>query len=159
MATHSSILAWRIPGMGEPGGLPSMESHRVGRDWSDLAAAAAAAVPLMSAWVLSMSPQVLNTSFWHEMLYHFLKNNFECLKIFFIKLLHILKTFIPRYSIFYCYYHVWGFSILLCFGGGNVYYRYLYINLMVYYFIDSLVVKLAIVDTSCYYLKIVLHLF
>ena len=32
MATHSSVLAWRIPGMGEPGGLPSMGSHRVGRD-------------------------------------------------------------------------------------------------------------------------------
>ena len=42
MATHSSVLAWRIPGMGEPGGLPSMELHRVKLDWSDLAAAAAA---------------------------------------------------------------------------------------------------------------------
>ena len=42
MATHSSVLAWRIPGMGEPGGLPSMGSHRVRHDWSDLAAAAAA---------------------------------------------------------------------------------------------------------------------
>ena len=40
MATHSSVLAWRIPGTGEPGGLPSMGSHRVGHDWSDLAAAA-----------------------------------------------------------------------------------------------------------------------
>ena len=39
MATHSSVLAWRIPGMGEPGGLPSLGSHRVGHDWSDLAAA------------------------------------------------------------------------------------------------------------------------
>ena len=39
MATHSSVLAWRIPGMGEPSGLPSMGSHRVGHDWSDLAAA------------------------------------------------------------------------------------------------------------------------
>ena len=37
MATHSSVLAWRIPGMGEPGGLPSMGSHRVGHDWSNLA--------------------------------------------------------------------------------------------------------------------------
>ena len=45
MATHSSVLAWRIPGTGEPGGLPSMGSHRVGRDWSDLAAAAAADCP------------------------------------------------------------------------------------------------------------------
>ena len=40
MDTHSSVLAWRIPGTGEPGGLPSMGSHRVGSDWSDLAAAA-----------------------------------------------------------------------------------------------------------------------
>ena len=39
METHSSVLAWRIPGMGEPGGLPSMGSHRVRHDWSDLAAA------------------------------------------------------------------------------------------------------------------------
>ena len=39
MATHSSVLAWRIPGTGEPGGLPSMGSHRVGHDLSDLAAA------------------------------------------------------------------------------------------------------------------------
>ena len=37
MATPSSVLAWRIPGTGEPGGLPSMGSHRVGHDWSDLA--------------------------------------------------------------------------------------------------------------------------
>ena len=41
MATHSSILAWRIPGTEEPGGLPSMGLHRVGPDRSDLAAAAA----------------------------------------------------------------------------------------------------------------------
>ena len=41
MATHSRVLAWRIPGMAEPGGLPSMGSHRVGHDRSDLAAAAA----------------------------------------------------------------------------------------------------------------------
>ena len=40
MATHSSVLAWRLPGTGEPGGLPSMGSHRVGHDLSDLAAAA-----------------------------------------------------------------------------------------------------------------------
>ena len=42
MAAYSSVLAWRIPGTGEPGGLPSMGSHRVRHDWSDLAAAAAA---------------------------------------------------------------------------------------------------------------------
>ena len=42
METHSSVLSWRIPGTGKPAGLPSMGSHRVGHDWSDLAAAAAA---------------------------------------------------------------------------------------------------------------------
>ena len=43
MAAHSSVLGWRMPGTGEPGGLPSLGSHRVGHNWSDLAAAAAAA--------------------------------------------------------------------------------------------------------------------
>ena len=46
MATHSSVLVWRIPGTGEPGGLPSVGSRRVRHDWSDLAAAAAAALTL-----------------------------------------------------------------------------------------------------------------
>ena len=47
MATHSSVLAWRIPGMGGPHGLPSMGSHRVGHDWGNLAAAAAAGYALV----------------------------------------------------------------------------------------------------------------
>ena len=47
MATHSSVLAWRIPGTGEPGGLLSMGSHRVGPDCSDLAAAAAAEIVIL----------------------------------------------------------------------------------------------------------------
>ena len=50
MATHSSILAWRIPGTGEPGGLPSTGSHRVRHDWNDLAAAAAAEVDGKHSW-------------------------------------------------------------------------------------------------------------
>ena len=49
MATHSSVLAWRIPGTGEPGGLPSMGSHKVGHNWSDLAAAAANAEVIKEA--------------------------------------------------------------------------------------------------------------
>ena len=53
MATHSSVLAWRIPGTGEPGGLPSMGSNRVGHDWSDLAAAAAAAVLVLEPSTLT----------------------------------------------------------------------------------------------------------
>ena len=52
MAPHSSVLAWRIPGTGEPGGLPSMGSHRVGHDWSDLAAAVA-------TWCLRVRPRSL----------------------------------------------------------------------------------------------------
>ena len=54
MATHSSVLAWRIPGMAGPGGLPSMGLHRVGHDWSDWAAAAAAAAVYLffnTVWV------------------------------------------------------------------------------------------------------------
>ena len=48
MATHSSVLAWKIPGTAEPDGLPSMGSHRVEHDWSDLVAAAAAAAYIYS---------------------------------------------------------------------------------------------------------------
>ena len=44
MTSHSSVLAWRIPGPAEPGGLPSLGSHRVGHACSDLAAAAAEGV-------------------------------------------------------------------------------------------------------------------
>ena len=54
------ISAWRIPGMGEPGGLPSMGSHRVGHDWSDLAAAAAALSYCVSS---SSSDHYLNSAF------------------------------------------------------------------------------------------------
>ena len=56
MATHSSVLAWRIPGAGKSGGLPSMGSHRVRHDWSNLAAAAAAA-PVLQVDSLPLSHQ------------------------------------------------------------------------------------------------------
>ena len=62
MASHSSILAWRIPGMGEPGGLLSMGSHRVGHDWSDLAAAAAGLCN--SYWVLNVVCKYLQVLWW-----------------------------------------------------------------------------------------------
>ena len=55
MATHSSVLAWRIPGTGEPGGLPSMGSHRVGHDWSDLAAAGYCTIYLLYLSFLCMT--------------------------------------------------------------------------------------------------------
>ena len=60
MATHSSVLAWRIPGTGEPGGLPSMGLHRVGHDWSDLAAAAA----ILTWPVFQKHNSVKNTNGW-----------------------------------------------------------------------------------------------
>ena len=60
MATHSSVLAWRIPETEEPSGLPSTGSHRVGHDWSDLAAAAAAVSnkKLDKKDLLSMAPPI-----------------------------------------------------------------------------------------------------
>ena len=53
MAAHSSVLAWRIPGTGEPGGLPSMGSHRVGHDWSDLAAGPGEEHFCSAVWLLN----------------------------------------------------------------------------------------------------------
>ena len=50
MATHSSVLAWRIPRTREPGGLPSVGSHRIGHDWSDLAAASRERIGLKNIW-------------------------------------------------------------------------------------------------------------
>ena len=54
MATHSNVLAWRIPGTAEPGGLPSMGWHRARHDWSDLAAAAAGSL----SWWCSCFPSI-----------------------------------------------------------------------------------------------------
>ena len=54
MATHSSVLAWRIPGTEEPCGLPSMASHRVGHGQSDLAAAAAVWISQKYTWISSV---------------------------------------------------------------------------------------------------------
>ena len=55
LAPHSSTLAWRIPGTAEPGGLPSMGSHKVGHDWSDLAAAVAAWGQDINLWETNRS--------------------------------------------------------------------------------------------------------
>ena len=67
MATHSSVLAWRIPVTGEPGGLPSMGLHRVRHDWSNLAAAAAN--PSVSYLPIQISSNFLFFLIW---LFHFL---------------------------------------------------------------------------------------
>ena len=65
MATHSNVLAWRIPGTGEPGGLPSMGLQRVRHDWSDLAAAAVAA----ATCILKTSPWLINENKTANLLY------------------------------------------------------------------------------------------
>ena len=64
MATHSSVPAWRIPGTGKPGGLPPMGSHRVGHDWSDLAAAAAAASCGSLSSAVSLDRKAWVTGIW-----------------------------------------------------------------------------------------------
>ena len=61
MATHSSVLAWRIPGTGQPSGLPSVGSHRVAHDWSHLAAAASVRASLMAQIVKNL-PAMRKTS-------------------------------------------------------------------------------------------------
>ena len=63
MATYSSVLAWRIPGTAGPGGLPSMGSHRVGHDWSDLAAAAAASTLKPTLLMTDKRNVILSLSF------------------------------------------------------------------------------------------------
>ena len=62
MATHSSVLAWRIPGTGEPGGLPSLGSHRVGHDWSNLAAAAAFSLKVNHTSIIQSATSLLGIS-------------------------------------------------------------------------------------------------
>ena len=62
MATHSTVLAWRIPGTGQPGGLPSMGSHRVGHDWRDLAASSSRAS--LAAQLVNNPPAIQETWVW-----------------------------------------------------------------------------------------------
>ena len=72
MATHSSVLAWRIPGMGEPGGLPSMGSHRVRHDWSNLAATAIYLSIITTDWLSKWNYSV-RTSTTFNLIFNILK--------------------------------------------------------------------------------------
>ena len=60
MSTHSSVLAWRIPGTGDPGGLPSMGLHRVGHDWTDLAVAVYVVKSIIFIVFFMLNLQILN---------------------------------------------------------------------------------------------------
>ena len=68
MATHSSVIAWRIPGTAEPGGLLSIGSHRIGHDCSDLAAAAAVSGNILVHFLLDPLPlqMIDKVSFYEE---------------------------------------------------------------------------------------------
>ena len=84
MATHSSVLAWRIPGTEEPGGLPSMGSHRVGHDWSDLAAAAAALVIALPHLLIAfhcLFPAHTSLSFWKVRFHKMWKPSYICVHL------------------------------------------------------------------------------
>ena len=71
MATHFSVLAWRIPGTGKPGGLPSMGLHRVGHDWSNAASAAAGGGKLgdEQSWIDVSEVKLLNRVWYFEILW------------------------------------------------------------------------------------------
>ena len=80
MATHSSILAWRIPGMAEPGGLQSMGSHRVGHDWSDFAPCMTVQTHSRHSWIrkglflqTQLSMQNFSLVFWPLMSWYLIK--------------------------------------------------------------------------------------
>jgi len=96
MAIHSSVLAWRIPGTAEPGGLLSMGSHRVGHDWSNLAAAAAAADQVWM-WELNYKESwaLKNWCFWTVVLEKILKSPLDCRR----SNQSILKEISPEYSL------------------------------------------------------------
>ena len=138
MATHSSVLAWRIPGMVEPGGLPSMGSHRVGHDWSNLAAAAARLVIvflprgkyLLISWLQSPSAVILDPKKiksitvsifppidlpWHDGTrchdVSFLNSEFQ--DGFFTLLFHLHQELLMKAICFlpkgWCHRHIWGY--------------------------------------------------
>ena len=80
MAPYSSVLAWRIPGMGEPGGLPSMGSHRVGHDRSDLAHS-------QRLW----RSQLKQMFFWNSLVFSMIQQNLQ-FNLWFLCLEHPAST-------------------------------------------------------------------
>ena len=142
MATHSSVLAWRIPGTGEPAGLPSMGSHRVRHDWSNLAAAAAAALYLYIALGSIASLPILILLIQSIGYFSISLNHLQFPLPMFYSFQHASLSS-PRSCLFLGYFFkhnfkwLWFFSIAFSFWyllvsvkKGN---RFLYINLVSYY--------------------------
>ena len=94
MATHSSVLAWRIPGTGEPGGLPSMGSHRVGYDWSDLTATAWAVGVSVFLALAHRKDSLTNCSINKMLLLCFSRKKYKN-----YLLMWVLKTHIPSFCL------------------------------------------------------------
>ena len=130
MATHYSILAWRIPGTEEPGGLPSMGSHRVGHDWSDLAAAAAELIIVLLprskrfwiSWLQSPSAVILEPKKIKPHCFHcFPIDLHEVMGLDTMILVFWMLNFKPAFSVFFftfierpfswgwCHLHIWGY--------------------------------------------------
>ena len=82
MATHSSVLAWRIPRTGEPGGLLSMGLHRVGHDWPDLAAAAAAFPYFLSNFLFFLPVTPLFLIIFHCSIFFFFSSSLSIWPLF-----------------------------------------------------------------------------
>ena len=106
MATHSSVLAWRIPGMAEPGGLLSMGSHRVGHDWSDLAAAGAAVsficLPMLRSYISNATTVTVGINPFFSLFYYqsFLVWGVHVCLCAFMFRYECSKKFISRFSVF-----------------------------------------------------------
>ena len=136
MATHSSVLAWRIPGTGEPAGPPSMGSHRVGHYWSDLAAALYIQIHILFCWNvencshLSLSSQpiaVLSPLHQHNSSPHYFwirsaffwtlyKWNYPCSLLFGLLSFYIMIVIIYLYFIefLFCGFNYWWIYFILC---------------------------------------------
>ena len=118
MATHSSVLAWRIPGTGEPDGLSSLGSHRVRHDWSALAAAAhiyASTLNIIHSkfphFMLITITSLLSEKLWSEFVFNYECNwrFFICFKRFFLSpncFLISFAYFLRSFLYFSCW-HIW----------------------------------------------------
>ena len=112
MATHSSVLAWRIPGTGEPGGLPSMGSHRVGQDL-----AAAARNSLLANWLLGMTISDIKSHREHSNMlikrYYYMFSKLALENKFKVKLLHFDSVVLNKFYLFFLF--IYFFLVVIFF--------------------------------------------